>query len=664
MLFCQTSVKNMALEDQYWESPTEQKRSSSTLKLLAIMIILMLISSGVILLLSDPITSTGGEVKVAILDSGIDTDFSLLGKVTSEMSFISPLYDYNETDTSTTDSKPDDVPHGTLVAKTVVAEYSNVQIANAKVLDKDGAATLKGIIAAIEWSVEQNCSVINLSLGASPSYGDPLEKVVKWAFEQGVVVIGACGNEGEGGLAGTSISSPSVFTHCLSVAALDEDGVPEDYSSIGPTAFRTMKPDIAALGSVETSNYIYFGTSFAAPRVTGAAAELIAYCISNSIQYTPGSIMTAILKGATPSAFPSYSVGAGNLNVPNAINIISQTSLNGSLPAISYAHPASLPIDYERIFAGDTYTFNIQIFTSSVTEYDVQVTSETPGMFTIDNSVIINQTGIVPLTVSTLRDESMSISGTITFVSEEFSSADLSIEFLSSEAVARVAFDISHTPWSIDTYYGQFKEYYKLLTANDISVSEIRQGTAVNVSFLNQFDAIFLLDPCAWDSNWTDINNPTTFSIPFSESETLAYQTYYENGGSLFVVSLSNYTINIDELNEFLNWSDYAFDYEDYSVNGDTLRLTQIESHPITVGVQSMDYLGSTLEHIPLDATILATHEFRVCLACSQNSNGGRFVITGSNYWIDNWGITGSYSSDDNDILALRVALWLCGLIE
>ena len=655
----------MALENQYWESPAPQKQSSSTLKILAIIIILMVISAGVLLLLTGPISNVGGQqVKVAVLDSGIDSDFNLLGKVVSESSFISPLYDYNETDSTFTDSNPEDIPHGTLVAKAIVAEYGNVQLVNAKVLDAQGFATVKGLIAAIEWSVEQNCSVINLSLGSSPSYGDPLEGIVRWAFEQGVVVVAACGNEGDDGLAGTSISSPSVFTHCISVAALDEYDVPEDYSSTGPTAMRTMKPDIAALGAVETSNAIYFGTSFAAPRVAGAAAEIIAYCISNSIQYTPGSIITAILKGARSLQFPAYSIGAGKLDTSNAINLISQSSVDGSLPSISYAHPASLPIDYEKLFSGDTFNFNIHLLTSGYTEFDVNILSETPAIFDISSNIVINQSGLVPLSIATLRDMPMSIDGIIEFTSEEFSSTNLSIKFDVTEPEARIAFDISHTPWSIDTYYGQFREYYKLLTANEISVSEIRQGTQVSSDYLSQFDAVFLLDPCAWDSNETDINNPTLFSFPFSEDEIQAYEEYYEDGGGLFVVALSNETINIEALNIFLNWSDYALGYEGFSDNGNTIRINQVEPHPITVGVQTLDYLGSELEYIPDDAIILAQFGIRVGLACSQNLNGGRIVVTGSNYWIDNWGISGYYRSNDNDVLALRVALWLCDLIE
>ena len=79
----------MALDNQYWETPVPKKKSSSTLKILATVIILMVVTSGVMVLLMDPISITGGEVKVAILDSGIDSDISLIGRLRlREVSFL------------------------------------------------------------------------------------------------------------------------------------------------------------------------------------------------------------------------------------------------------------------------------------------------------------------------------------------------------------------------------------------------------------------------------------------------------------------------------------------------------------------------------------------------------------------------------------------------
>ena len=96
-----------------------------------------------------------------------------------------------------------------------------------------------------------------------------------------------------------------------------------------------MKPDIAAPGYFEVSGAMYLGTSFASPRVAGAAADLIGYCLTNNITYTPGSIMTALLLGASSMPYEEYIVGAGRLNLQASITLIAQTSADGNLPAIS-----------------------------------------------------------------------------------------------------------------------------------------------------------------------------------------------------------------------------------------------------------------------------------------------------------------------------------------
>lgn len=361
----------------YWESDISAKEPSlsSGIKILAVIIVLMLVIAGgvIVIFRMNPLATPPSGVRVAVLDTGIDIDLALQGRVVSQRSFITVENGYDVNDDSTSDSKPDDIPHGTLVAKTVVSDSESAMIVNARVLDLEGSATVVGILAAIRWAVEENCSVINLSLGSTPSFGDPLQEAVEWAFNQGVVVVAAAGNDGQDGVAGTSIESPGLFPYCLAAAALDTDGTPAGFSGTGPTASRYMKPDIAAPGYFETSSAVYFGTSFASPRVAGAAADLIGYCLTNNITYTPGSIMTAMLMGASSMPYEDYVVGAGRLNLQASITLIAQTSVDGNLPAISYAHPKSLPLGFETLFYGDSYQFSIQLMTSGLTDFEIDI---------------------------------------------------------------------------------------------------------------------------------------------------------------------------------------------------------------------------------------------------------------------------------------------------
>ncbi|MCK4484800.1 MAG: S8 family serine peptidase, partial [Candidatus Thorarchaeota archaeon] len=161
----------------YWEPDIGPKESSSSsgIKILAVIIVLMLVIAGgvIVIFRMIPLTTPPSGVRVAVLDTGIDIDFALQGRVVSQKSFITVENGYDMNDDSTADSKPDTIPHGTLVAKTLVSDSESAMIVNARVLDLDGSATVMGILAAIRWAVEENCSVINLSLGSTPSFGDP-----------------------------------------------------------------------------------------------------------------------------------------------------------------------------------------------------------------------------------------------------------------------------------------------------------------------------------------------------------------------------------------------------------------------------------------------------------------------------------------------------------
>ncbi|MFQ5832633.1 MAG: S8 family serine peptidase [Candidatus Thorarchaeota archaeon] len=643
--------------------PYEPKRSSSNnLKLIAIVVIFMIIVSGGFILIL-PRGGSIAPVNVAIIDSGIDLDFSLADRVTNQTSFVSTDYGYQTPDPSVTDSTPDNVPHGTIIAKEIAALSPNAVILNAKILGPSGAATARGLVAAIHWAVELNSSVINISLGSLPTFGDPLKEAIAWAFAQGVVVVAAAGNEGEDLIAGNQVNSPASIEECIAVGALNEFGSPASYTSPGPTAFRYMKPDLSARGHYDVGNTRYSGTSFAAPRVTAAAAELISFCIANGIAYTAGSIIAALLKGANGLPHPEYVVGAGEVNLQNSKQVISSASVNGSLPAITYVHPRVLPIDYEKLFYGDTYNFTIQIFTSGLATFDIAIDSDEPSMFELPSVATINQSGQVPLTIHIPSTGPTRYENHISFTSTDFGIATLSVDFDMSAAVARVAFDISYTTWSIDTTYGQFRDFYKVLTKNDISVTEIRNESDISLSYLQQFDAVVLLDPFAWDINETDPANSEVFSLPFGSTAKQAYQDYYGAGGGVFVAALSNESLNVARLNNFIDWSGYSFDFDEISDNIDPVEVTQVTPHTITSNVGSFDFLGARLSTTPAGSVALGRYMGFTVLSGQQGAGGGRLVVTGTNFFIDNWGINGLYSSSHNDVLALQIVDWISDLI-
>ncbi|MBC8075880.1 MAG: S8 family peptidase [Chloroflexales bacterium] len=175
---------------------------------------------------------------------------------------FSKLKDYNSTDQN---------GHGTHVISTIadnreaqlaanmnptpvgVAPQVNLMIA--RVLDKDGVGSYSDVIAAIQWIIENkaayNVKVLNLSLYApvsGPYWADPLAQAAMKAWQAGITVVAAAGNDGP--TAGT-ITVPGNVPYVITASALKsgrytDSGFDElaAYSSCGPTESAFVKPDI------------------------------------------------------------------------------------------------------------------------------------------------------------------------------------------------------------------------------------------------------------------------------------------------------------------------------------------------------------------------------------------------------------------------------------
>ncbi len=233
--------------------------------------------------------STGEGVVVAVVDTGInpfgrDGFGSLAGNRL--------LWGYNAI--TGTRGGIDFNHHGTHVAGTIGQETNNrIGVAgiayNAKLLPVKALAFHGGgfyysIINGIRWATDNDANVINLSLGAG-SDSRLLEEAVDYAYEKGVTVVAAAGNDGA-----DNILYPAAFSHCIAVGAIQYDKRFAPYSNYGE------KLDLVAPGGnleLDQNNDGYkdgilqetfqafgigwgywfsTGTSMATPHVAGVAA--------------------------------------------------------------------------------------------------------------------------------------------------------------------------------------------------------------------------------------------------------------------------------------------------------------------------------------------------------------------------------------------------------
>ncbi|WP_339998850.1 S8 family peptidase [Priestia aryabhattai] len=231
------------------------------------------------------VTTSNGNIKIAIVDTGIQLNHP-------ELSIkLWPGYNFVEGNLVPNDGNG----HGTHVAGIAAALTENslgiagvapsASLIPVRALDNSGNGLLSNIANAITYSTNAGAKVINLSLGSSQS-SITLENAVNYAWNQGVVVVAAAGNE-----ASSTPIYPAAYQNAIAVASTDNNDQKSDFSNFGTWV------DVAAPGSTILSTYIgsYYaylsGTSMAAPHVAGLAALLAAQGqtnlqIRNTIQST------------------------------------------------------------------------------------------------------------------------------------------------------------------------------------------------------------------------------------------------------------------------------------------------------------------------------------------------------------------------------------------
>lgn len=216
----------------------------------------------------------GGGTKIAILDTGVDYTHPEVASVfTAGTSFAQDL-----NGAIINPDGLDDNGHGTHVAGIVAAAINQegtlgvapqAGLYAAKVLDGSGFGLESWILAGINWAIDQDVDIINLSLALTT--GSPaLEAASKAAWDAGILLVAAAGN------AGGTVAFPAAYDTVIAVGATDPCDAKAVFSNFGPQV-ELAAPGTAILSTYKSGTYRSLsGTSQAAPHVAGVAALLFA----------------------------------------------------------------------------------------------------------------------------------------------------------------------------------------------------------------------------------------------------------------------------------------------------------------------------------------------------------------------------------------------------
>jgi hypothetical protein len=301
--------------------------------------------------------ATGQGVKIAVVDSGINPN---LAEFTGRI-------DPASRDVAGNRGLGDDDGHGTAVAATAAAarnDAQNVGIAfDATILSfraddpgscatSDGCNFFDGAIAqGIDAARFAGARVINMSLGGSaPS--STLMSAMQRAVNAGIILVISAGNDGQDPLKGGNADPFALvpaqnFPGQVIIAGSvgSDDGVGgtnlnmlSDFSNragqgqnwyLGALGYRVRTIDNSGTG------FLYSGTSFSAPIITGAVA-LVAQAFPN---LSPAEIVDLLFRTADDlgSAGDDSIYGQGRLNITRAFQPVGQTSFAGTETAVTDA---------------------------------------------------------------------------------------------------------------------------------------------------------------------------------------------------------------------------------------------------------------------------------------------------------------------------------------
>jgi subtilisin family serine protease len=224
-------------------------------------------------------TTRGRGVVVAVIDTGVSSNEDGFYR-------LEKGYDFVDGDTQPQDENG----HGTHVAGTIGQRTGNgigvagvapeVTILPVRVLDAAGMGSSSDVANGVVWAVDHGADIINMSLGGS-SDSAALASACAYAYEQGVTVIAATGNDGFT----SHIGYPAAYGTTIAVGAVDRNREVAFYSNqgkgidlVGPGGDTSAG---MAGGIVQETRmggtwgyYFLQGTSMATPHVSGVAALL------------------------------------------------------------------------------------------------------------------------------------------------------------------------------------------------------------------------------------------------------------------------------------------------------------------------------------------------------------------------------------------------------
>ncbi|MDQ0195861.1 S8 family serine peptidase [Paenibacillus wynnii] len=349
---------------------------------------------------------TGTGVKVAVIDSGLYAHPELL--IAGGISTV----DY-------TTSYTDDNGHGTHVAGIIAAKSNNggmvgiapdVQLYAVKSMDANGDGNLQDVLEGIDWAIQNQMDIINLSLGTAYS-SNSLKDIVDQAYAAGIIIVASAGNSGAGT---NTITYPAKYDSVIAVSAMDVNQARGDFSSTGPEN-ELSAPGVGIISTAPGGGYAKTsGTSQAAPHITGMLALLKQEHPLFSNEQQREEIRRYAIDLGAPGRDDEFGYGfvtfakEFDVTAPAEISDLTVSEVTANTATVTWINPqdadfAKVNLYANEVFAGEgsgtTYTFT---GLTPHTVYNLQAkTVDTTGNVSAGQNVVTATLAEVPPVIDT-----------------------------------------------------------------------------------------------------------------------------------------------------------------------------------------------------------------------------------------------------------------------
>ena len=230
---------------------------------------------------------TGRGVRVAIVDSGIDTEHpDLKGKVRESVEAVAEDGKINFQPSTSGDQ----AGHGTACAGIITSIAPNAELYSVKVLGPNASGSGDMFLVGLDYAIKQKFQVINLSLGTTKrDYFGPLHDLLDRAYHAGCIVVAAANNL-------PYPSYPSIFSSSIVSVVKRAGGDPFNFGYRYGHVIELVAPGVEVKTTWPGGGYRQLtGNSFACPYIVGIIA-LLMEAYPNLTPFQVKTILYAIAK--------------------------------------------------------------------------------------------------------------------------------------------------------------------------------------------------------------------------------------------------------------------------------------------------------------------------------------------------------------------------------